>query len=77
MDVIISTAYRVKSHRGTQFRIWATKKLREYFIKGFVINNARLKNPDHPFDYFEEGELEQNSTIRKFRIVSNIIDNWI
>jgi len=54
LDVIISVGYRVKSHRGTQFRIWATKKLREYIIKGFVINDERLKNPDHPFDYFDE-----------------------
>ncbi len=54
LDVIISVGYRVKSHRGTQFRIWATKKLREYIIKGFVLNDERLKNPDHPFDYYDE-----------------------
>ncbi|MDZ4186092.1 MAG: virulence RhuM family protein [Desulfuromonadales bacterium] len=54
LDVIISVGYRVKSLRGTQFRIWATQKLREYIVKGFVLDDERLKNPDQPFDYFEE-----------------------
>ncbi|MDO8497417.1 MAG: virulence RhuM family protein [bacterium] len=54
LDVIISVGYRVKSLRGTQFRIWATKHLREYIVKGFVMDDERLKNPDLPFDYFEE-----------------------
>jgi hypothetical protein len=54
LDVIISVGYRVKSHRGTQFRIWATQQLREYIVKGFVLDDERLKNPDQPFDYFEE-----------------------
>jgi hypothetical protein len=63
LDVIISVGYRVRSHRGTQFRIWATKKLREYIIKGFTINDERLKNPDHPFDYFDE-LLERIQEIR-------------
>lgn len=54
LDVIISVGYRVKSHRGTQFRIWATQCLREYIVKGFVLDDERLKNPDQPFDYFEE-----------------------
>jgi hypothetical protein len=39
LDVIISVGYRVKSHRGTQFRIWASTQLREYLIKGFVLND--------------------------------------
>ena len=54
LDVIISVGYRVKSLRGTQFRIWATQRLREYIVKGFVLDDERLKNPDQPFDYFEE-----------------------
>jgi hypothetical protein len=54
LDVIISVGYRVKSHRGTQFRIWATQRLREFIVKGFVLDDERLKNPDLPFDYFEE-----------------------
>ncbi len=47
LDVIISVGYRVKSHRGTQFRMWATQRLREYIVKGFVLDDERLKNPDH------------------------------
>ena len=54
LDVIISVGYRVKSHRGTQFRMWATQRLREYVVKGFVLDDERLKNPEQPFDYFEE-----------------------
>jgi hypothetical protein len=54
LDVIISVGYRVKSRQGTSFRQWATKKLKEYLIKGFVLDDERLKNPDLPFDYFEE-----------------------
>ena len=43
LDVIISVGYRVKSIRGTQFRIWATQRLKEYMIKGFVMDDERLK----------------------------------
>lgn len=43
LDVIISVGYRVKSHRGTQFRIWATQRLREYIVKGFTLDDERLK----------------------------------
>ncbi len=43
LDVIISVGYRVKSHRGTQFRIWATQRLRDYIIKGFALDDERLK----------------------------------
>src|SRR5687767_12440297 len=43
LDVIISVGYRVKSHRGTQFRIWATQRLREYLVKGFTLDDQRLK----------------------------------
>ncbi len=54
LDAIISVGYRVNSGRATQFRIWATQTLKEYIIKGFVLDDERLKNPDLPFDYFEE-----------------------
>jgi hypothetical protein len=53
LDVIISVGYRVKSHRGTQFRIWATKRLREYIIKGFALDDDRLKQAGGG-NYFEE-----------------------
>lgn len=54
LDVIIAVGYRVNSKRATQFRIWATKILKEYIVKGFALDDERLKNPDVPFDYFEE-----------------------
>lgn len=54
LDVIISVGYRVKSHRGTQFRIWATKQLKEFLIKGFVLNDERLKETVHTNQYFDE-----------------------
>ncbi|MBU1569772.1 MAG: virulence RhuM family protein [Proteobacteria bacterium] len=54
LDMIISVGYRVKSHVATRFRIWATQRLREYIIKGFLLDDERLKNPDQPFDYFDE-----------------------
>ena len=53
LDVIISVGYRVKSHRGTQFRIWATQRLREYIIKGFALDDERLKQVGGG-NYFEE-----------------------
>ncbi|WP_221028726.1 virulence RhuM family protein [Actomonas aquatica] len=56
LDVIISVGYRVKSRRGTQFRIWATQRLREYIVKGFAMDDERLKNPPGKgnIDYFDE-----------------------
>jgi hypothetical protein len=53
IDVIISVGYRVKSHRGTQFRIWATHRLREYIIKGFAMDDDRLKRVGGG-NYFDE-----------------------
>jgi hypothetical protein len=53
LDVIISVGYRVKSHRGTQFRIWATQRLREYIIKGFALDDERLKQGGGG-NYFDE-----------------------
>ncbi|MBU3968053.1 MAG: virulence RhuM family protein [Euryarchaeota archaeon] len=53
LDVIISVGYRVKSHRGTQFRIWATQRLREYIIKGFAMDDDRLKQ-NGGGNYFDE-----------------------
>ena len=54
LDMILSVGYRVKSRVATRFRIWATQRLREYIVKGFVLDDERLKNPDQPFDYFDE-----------------------
>jgi len=54
LDIVISVGYRVKSSLATVFRQWATQHLREYIVKGFMLDDERLKNPDLPFDYFEE-----------------------
>ncbi len=54
LDAIISVGYRIKSAVATRFRQWATRHIREYIVKGFVLDDERLKNPDVPFDYFEE-----------------------
>jgi len=56
LDAIISVGYRVNSSQATAFRIWATERLKEYIIKGFTMDDERLKNPDNFFgkDYFEE-----------------------
>lgn len=54
LNVIISVGYRVKSQRGTQFRIWATQRLKEYIIKGFALDDERLKQGGKSSRYFQE-----------------------
>jgi hypothetical protein len=54
LDVIISVGYRIKSQKGTQFRIWATERLKEYIIKGFTMDDERLKQGGKWARYFEE-----------------------
>ncbi|MGV3722674.1 MAG: virulence RhuM family protein [Actinomycetota bacterium] len=54
LDVVISVGYRVRSHVGTRFRIWATQRLREYLVKGFTLDDQRLKEQATPADYFDE-----------------------
>jgi hypothetical protein len=65
LDAIIAVGYRVNSKRATQFRIWATKQLKEFIIKGYVMDVERLKNPQPQFgkDYFDE-QLEKIRDIR-------------
>ena len=63
LDVIISVGYRVKSQQGTQFRIWATQRLKEYIIKGFALNDDRFKS-GNSMNYFNELQ----SRIREIRI---------
>ena len=65
LDAIISVGYRVNSSQATAFRIWATERLKEYIIKGFTMDDERLKNPQNIFgkDYFEE-QLERIRDIR-------------
>ena len=54
LDAILAVGYRVRSPRGVQFRRWASTVLKEYLIKGFVMDDERLKNPDGRPDYFDE-----------------------
>jgi hypothetical protein len=54
LEMILAIGFRVRSIRGTQFRIWANRNLREYMVKGFVMDDERLKNPDGRPDYFDE-----------------------
>lgn len=63
LDVIISVGYRVRSHRGTQFRIWATQRLREYLVKGFTLDDQRLMQGGEASRYFDE-LLERVRAIR-------------
>ena len=77
LDAIIAVGYRVNSKKATEFRIWATKILKEYMIKGVVMDDERLKNPNYIFgeDYFEE-TLERIRNIRSSerRFYQKIID---
>jgi hypothetical protein len=65
LDAILTVGYRVRSHRGTQFRQWATARLSEYLVKGFTMDDERLSNPPGPgqTDYFDE-LLERVRAIR-------------
>lgn len=65
LETILSVGYRVNSSQATQFRIWATERLKEYIIKGFTMDDERLKTPNYAFgqDYFEE-QLERIKNIR-------------
>lgn len=76
LDMIISVGYRVKSRVATRFRIWATQQLSEFIRKGFLLDDERLKNPDQPFDYFEELERRiqdiRTSEKRFYRKITDI-----
>ncbi len=54
LEMILAIGFRVRSKRGTQFRIWANRNLKEYVVKGFVMDDERLRNPDGRPDYFDE-----------------------
>ncbi|MGD9161751.1 MAG: virulence RhuM family protein [Desulfobacteraceae bacterium] len=54
LEMVLAIGFRVRSKRGTQFRIWANNHLKEYMIKGFLMDDERLKNPDGRPDYFDE-----------------------
>lgn len=68
LDVIISVGYRVKSHRGTQFRIWATQQIRDYLVKGFVLNDEKFKQggSSNYFDLLLERIRDIRSSEKEF-----------
>lgn len=66
LDVIISIGYRIKSQRGTQFRIWANKVLKEYLIKGYAVNEKRLKDQAEQFCHSEHN-LSFRTQLLSFR----------
>lgn len=80
LDVIISVGYRVKSLQGTRFRQWATAHLKEFIVKGFTMDDERLKNPHQPFgkDYFEE-QLARIRDVRSSerRLYQKITDIYV
>jgi|GEM_PF-2954850 len=78
LEAILAVGYRVRSPRGTQFRIWATERLREYLIKGFVMDDERLKNPPVDGigvpDYFDE-LLERIRDVIRGRVLPLGVDD--
>ena len=86
LDVIISVGYRVKSQQGTQFRIWATQRLKEYIVKGFALNDDRFKSGTS-MNYFNElqsrireigiSEKFFYQKIRSILAAMTMILNWI
>ncbi len=83
LDVIISVGYRVKSLRGTQFRIWATNTLREYLTKGYVINEKMLKTQQNKIqtlqstvNLLKRSIQNQISTVNEALDIANIMDNF-
>jgi len=68
LDVIISVGYRVKSKRGTQFRIWANKVLKNYLIKGFAINEKRLKQTKQQFEELKKIIALQENVISEYQL---------
>ncbi len=77
LPAILAVGYRVRSHRGTQFRQWATARLTEHLVKGFTMDDERLKNPPGPGqkDYFDE-LLERIRDIRSSerRLYQKVLD---
>ena len=89
LDVIISVGYRVKSIRGTQFRIWATKKLKDFIVKGYVLNQKRLKEGSVKNikdleqvitltkRLMEEKQLDEKEAEGVLRVVADYANSWV
>ena len=82
LDVIISVGYRVKSQTGTQFRIWATKRLKEYIVKGFALNDERFKtgnsmNSRLIRDSVEQGVIKTKNIENKSSKFAQYVPYWV
>ena len=73
LDAILAVGYRVRSPRGVQFRRWASTALKEYLLKGFVMDDERLKNPDGRPDYFDEMLARSHTNLYNFRQIYRVI----
>lgn len=75
LDVIISVGYRVKSQRGTQFRQWATQRLKDYLVKGYAINEKRLAQKQQEVEYLKTGirilnrVIAEQNTVEEFEML--------
>jgi death-on-curing family protein len=76
LDVIISVGYRVKSTRGTQFRQWATQKLREHFVQGYTVNQMRLKQLQQTIQLIEKGGKAETLSLTEAKGLLEIIANY-
>jgi prophage maintenance system killer protein len=88
LDIIISVGYRVKSKRGTQFRQWATQRLRDYLVQGYAINEKRLEQKQQEVEYLktgirilnraieEQADLEENEALKIFSSGLELLDDY-
>ena len=76
LDVIVSVGYRVKSHQGTQFRIWATQRLKEYIVKGFALNDERFKTGNSMTHFTELQERTREIRLSERFFYQKIKDIW-
>ena len=76
LDAIISVGYRVNSKRGTQFRIWATQRLKEYLVKGYAINQKRLDELQQTIELISKGSGMEALQLQEARGLLEIISNY-
>jgi prophage maintenance system killer protein len=76
LDVIISVGYRVKSRRGTQFRQWATQRLKEYLVQGYAINQKRLKQLQKVVEVIQQSGKTDNVQLAEARGLLDILSNY-
>ena len=76
LDVIISVGYRVKSKRGTQFRQWATQRLKDYLVKGYAINQKRLEELQQTITLISQGAEKDDSQLQEAKGLLEIIKNY-